>query len=301
MIRYNKTERQGIAAVQGITINEFEWIFREQPIDDMGIDAHIEKVDEGDPKGKLLAVQIKTGTSHFKEKQDSYTYYGKIEHLDYWTNHSLPVLLVAHFPETDETYWVLVNENAVERTKKGWKINIPKANIFSKKCKNKISKAFDGSPAQQKLRKLTIDEPLMRHIENGGKVSVELEEWINKSLSRTPVKIFIIDDNGDEILTREWFFYYTGRTIEEFIRELFPWAEISIDEEFYEYNQDVDDWDNSISMATDEDNGVYYERNSFIYPYTNACGEVDFYRVELKLNSLGQSFLLVSEFMSDRD
>jgi Domain of unknown function (DUF4365) len=43
-------------------------------------------VDE-QPTGKLIAVQIKTGPSHFAEIDDSYIFRGKLTHLDYWTNH----------------------------------------------------------------------------------------------------------------------------------------------------------------------------------------------------------------------
>jgi hypothetical protein len=33
-----------------------------------------------------------------------------------------------------------------------------------------------------------------------------------------------------------------------------------------------------------------------IRPYNNAAGEVDYYRLELTLNELGRSFLVVNEF-----
>jgi len=56
--RYSATERIGVNAVEAIVLNDFKWIFRGQPISDMGIDAHIERVDEGTPSGKLIAVQM---------------------------------------------------------------------------------------------------------------------------------------------------------------------------------------------------------------------------------------------------
>lgn len=294
--RNDNTERIGVNAVEAITIKDFNWIFREQPIQDMGIDAHIELVDDGKPTGKLLAVQIKTGISHFNEKEDVLTYYGKLQHLDYWNNHSLPVILIAHLPDEDKTYWVLINEQTIERTKKSWKVDIPKNNIFSETSKNRLSIAFEGSPAQQKLRKLALDEPLMRHIEKGGKVSIELEEWINKSLSRSPVQIYIIDENGDEELAKDLFYYYTGRTLEEFAQEIFPWASISIDINFYDENQDDEDYEYAEWKA---DMNFSERKPLLIYPYRNACGEVDYYRLELKLNDLGTSFLRVSNFLAE--
>ena len=294
--RSDNTERIGVNAVEAVTIKDLNWIFREQPIQDMGIDAHIEIVDDDKPTGKLLAVQIKTGRSHFNEKEDVLTYYGKLQHLDYWNHHSLPVILIAHIPDEEKTYWVLINEQTIERTKKSWKIDIPKSNIFSETSKNRLAIAFEGSPAQQKFRKLAIDEPLMRHIEKGGKLSVELEEWINKSLSRSPVKIYIIDKNGEEKLTKDLFYFYPGHTVEEFVQKVFPWASISIDLDFYDENQDDEDYEYAQRKAYMN----FAERKPLlIYPYRNACNEVDCYRLELKLNDLGTSFLRVSNFLAE--
>ncbi|SEJ14285.1 protein of unknown function [Azotobacter beijerinckii] len=301
MSRYTPTERIGVNEVERISLHELGWIFREQPIEDMGIDAHLERVVEGKPDGKLLALQIKTGISHFREKEDSYTYYGKIVHLDYWTGHSLPVVLVAHLPEKKQTLWQIVNESTAERTSKGWKVEIPKFNVFGESSATALAKLFEGTPEQQKFRKLAIDEPLMRHIEQGGKVSLALEEWINKSLGRTPVEVYIYDKSGEEILAKEWFQYYTGFSVAELATALFPWCHPVIDEDFYDENRDdygEEDWREALMRAIDEDNGISYtEDPDAIYPYTEAAGEVEYYRLELKLNELGKAFLVVSDYI----
>lgn len=290
MSRYSTTERIGVNKVESIVLSDFEWIFREQPIEDMGIDAHLERVDEKFPTGKLLAIQIKTGESHFNETKDSFVYYGKIVHLDYWSGHSLPVILVAHLPKKNLTLWQVINESTVERTPKGWKVAIPKSNIFDKASKDTLSKMFNGTPSQQKMRKLSIDEPLMRRIENGGKVSLALEEWINKSLGRTPVEVFIYDQLGNETLSKEWFQYYTGYKVKALANALFPWANAVVDVDYYaQYADDeFEDYDISIS-GHDHDS---------IYPYTDAGGEVEYYRLELQLNELGKSFLILSNHLA---
>lgn len=303
MSRYDSTERIGVNAVERIVLHELNWIFREQPIADMGIDAHLERVQEGSPDGKLLALQIKTGPSHFKEKKDSYTYYGKRVHLDYWTGHSLPVVLIAHFIETNQTYWQIINEESVTRTDKAWKVEIPKSNVFGMSSIEQLAELFEGTPEQQRFRKLTIDEPLMKHIANGGKVSLALERWVNKSLGRTPVEVYIDNKDGEEVLAKEWFQYYTGLSVSELAIALFPWCHPVIDEEFYEENSDEyeEDWQDSLRRAIDEDNGVYYqEEYNAIYPYTEAAGEVEYYRLELKLNELGRAFLIVSDHILNK-
>lgn len=130
MSRYNTTERLGINAVEEIVLKELQWIFREQPIADMGVDAHVEIVRNGVPTGQLFALQIKTGASHFRDLGDTLTYYGSNVHIDYWLGHALPVLLIAHLPETSETYWTHVSPPNVEPTKSAWKITIPKCNFL---------------------------------------------------------------------------------------------------------------------------------------------------------------------------
>jgi hypothetical protein len=53
--RYDPAERLGVAEVGQIVQRDLGWIFREQPVADVGIDAHIEQVEEsGFPTGKLL-------------------------------------------------------------------------------------------------------------------------------------------------------------------------------------------------------------------------------------------------------
>jgi hypothetical protein len=46
-IKYSKTERVGVNAVERIVINDLGGIFREQPILDFGIDAQAELVEDG--------------------------------------------------------------------------------------------------------------------------------------------------------------------------------------------------------------------------------------------------------------
>jgi len=300
MSRYTPTERIGVNEVERISLHELHWIFREQLIEDMGIDANLECVVEGMPDGKLLALQIKTGPSHFGEKENSYTYYGKTVHIDYWTRHSLPVVLIAHLPEKKQTLWQVVNESTAERTSKGWKVEIPKSNIYGESLANSLAELlFEGTPEQQKFRKLAIDEPLMRHIVQGGKVSLGLEEWVNKSLGRTPVEVYVYDKGGKEVLAKEWFQYYTGFSVTELATALFPWCYPVIDEEFYEENRDEyveEDRRDALRRTIDEDSDISYtEYPNSIYPYTEAGGEVEYYRLELRLNELGKAFLVVSD------
>src|SRR5690242_6276571 len=77
--RYSPTERIGVGEVGQIVQRDLGWIFREQPVADVGIDAHIEQVDgSGFPTGKLVGAQIKSGASHVRRAGDALVYYGKL-------------------------------------------------------------------------------------------------------------------------------------------------------------------------------------------------------------------------------
>ncbi|MFJ2713516.1 DUF4365 domain-containing protein [Pseudomonas sp. NPDC087346] len=302
-MRYSPTERIGIAQVEGITAQDLGWIFREQPILDMGVDAQIEFVDDNqNPTGKLIALQIKTGASHFTRGDSGYTYYGNNTHLEYWTGHSLPVLLIGHIPETKQTFWQVITQKTITKTAKHWKVLIPYSNIYGADCKNELERFFEGTPSQQKLRALTLDLPLMQHIESGKKVSVGLEHWYNKSLGRSPIEVFVYDEHNDEQTYREWHVFYTARSIKSLANILFPWANVIIDQDFYDENEEFEEDDRDRLMrATDLDHGFepYIPSPSDIYPYADNAGEVESYRLQLVLNDLGKSFLKITEYIED--
>lgn len=303
MARYSATERIGVNAVEAIFVKELGWIFREQPIADMGIDAHVELVD-GEPTGKLLALQIKTGKGNFHETPTAYVYYGTDAHLDYWTRHALPVALVVHLPESGETLWVLVNATNVERTNKGWKIAIPKSARLDGHSRYALERAFEGSPRQQRLRQLSIHEPLMRHIASGKKVSVELEDWFNKSLGRSTVTVFVYDKDGEETIALEWMTYFPRMTMEELAEKLFPWATAQIDEDFYDEHDEFVPTEHDLLMeAIDMDNGIEPAEDdiSTLRPYSEASGEVAVYRLELSLGELGAAYLHVADYLDEEN
>lgn len=302
MGRYSPTEQAGVHAVGHIVTSQLRWIFREQPIADMGIDAHVERVDE-EPTGQLIGLQIKTGMGNFRETVEGLVYRGTTTHLDYWLAHALPVILIAHLPETGMTYWVQVTAEAVRRTAKGWKILIPKANRFDGDASRKLKAAFHGTPRQQRLRRLALDEGLMRHIKAGGMVSVEVEDWCNKSLNRSPITVLVYDEEGNEAVALEWFFWFTSHDMKWFVETVFPWASARIDQEFYDENDEgVEPERDRLMDADDVDSGFVLRPvgGDEVYPYREiAGGEVFSYRLQLFLNDLGEAYLTVSDFLGD--
>lgn len=100
------TERLGISAVQAYAARRKQ-IWRETDTGDVGIDGHFEFVSpEGYATGRLVAVQVKSGSSYFKHQIDNgWKFYPGAAHRNYWEGFALPVLIVLHDPEANKTYW----------------------------------------------------------------------------------------------------------------------------------------------------------------------------------------------------
>jgi hypothetical protein len=111
---------------------ELGWLFRSQPTEDYGIDAHAEVVDGEDVWGRLLALQIKSGTSWFGEPgPGGWWFRPDAKHVRYWLKHSLPVVVVLYHPLTKVCYWQLVTRTTLHPTSAGgWKLLIPKAQVL---------------------------------------------------------------------------------------------------------------------------------------------------------------------------
>jgi hypothetical protein len=139
-MRYNGTARVGVIKTDQIITENIGWIFREQPIADVGIDAIIEQVENGEPTGKFIAVQIKTGIGNFHKSEKSLILYVSHIHYNYWLNLCIPIILVAYLPEDNITLWQELNANNFKKTKKRWKIEIPFTQSFSEKSKNRLIK-----------------------------------------------------------------------------------------------------------------------------------------------------------------
>lgn len=137
-MRYDKTERLGVIATDTIITDVIGWIFREQPIIDVGLDAIVEEVIN-EPTGKFLAVQIKSGEGNFYASENGLTHYVSNIHYDYWINLSIPIILVAHLPDKKETYWQLISEENFKKTKKRWKIDIPYSQKLDEKSKGTLT------------------------------------------------------------------------------------------------------------------------------------------------------------------
>lgn len=137
--QYTSTERIGINAVEQVILR-FGWLFREQPITDFGIDALVEMCENGKPNGRLIALQIKSGESYFKEHSAAgFVYRGSKRHLEYWVGHSLPVFLVLYHPGRNEAWWCVITSEAITHTSKGWRITVPTDQKLEEASRSRIA------------------------------------------------------------------------------------------------------------------------------------------------------------------
>lgn len=139
-MRDSNTERIGVFTTGLIFTKNLKWIFREQPIVDVGIDALVEEVKEQNPTGKFIAVQIKSGSGNFHEKNDFHVLYVTKIHYNYWLNTNIPIIVVAHIPDNDSTTWEQITEKTLKKTNTQWKIEIPKNKFLSEESIVELSK-----------------------------------------------------------------------------------------------------------------------------------------------------------------
>lgn len=302
-----QTERLGVSKLDHF-FSSCGWLFREQPIHDYGIDAQVEIVKNDILTGDLIAIQVKSGLSFFKEETDnSYIFRTDNKHIHYWTKYSLPVIIVLYHPEEDKIYWESINNNSILSTGKNWKVNIPKNKLLTEDSLSEIENLIQPLPDIQALNKFRFDKVWMELIKNDELVTISFLDWINKSLSR--YQITIKCESRYDIKSEKWpTIYAPGSSVEEFLSKTIPWADFEIDED--EYRESVEaDWDAECYMGHDKEDGTtyysepfenWYKEPSGIVPISSD-GEVDHYRLILTLNNLGKAFLLLDEYLSLED
>jgi hypothetical protein len=284
------------------------WLFRDQPVHDFGIDAHVEIVEGQKATGKIIAIQIKSGMSYFKERsKGAYVFRTDRRHVEYWINHSLPVIVVLYNPEKDKLYWEHVSKNTIKRTGARWRINIPKSKYLTDKSIIRLRKLIQPPLYIRRLNKLRLSRAWIDLVDQGEKVYVEFEDWVNKSLPRFQFRIGC--DGRADVVKREWPMRYApGLSFEELLCDLFPWADFETDEDAYQEDQENRWRADNLTWYDNETGEEHYLEPvpaSFDSPEgivpVSSTGETENYRVILSLNALGKAFILLDNHLSDED
>jgi uncharacterized protein DUF4365 len=302
------TDRTGINAIAEKIHRDLGWIFREQH-QDFGVDAQVEIVENLAATGKLLGLQIKSGTSYFEERDHNFiTYRGDPAHLEYWLNHKLPILVVLYDPTTDVAYWESITEQNTTKTAKGWKLLIPVSQRIESKARRALEAVAEGPSYFQRLIELQFAKPWMLLLKNGTRLVVEAEEWINKLSGRGDIKLIAVDEDGEETVLQDWGWaiFYPGMGYENALPRFFPWANLSVDGDFY-YEHDHDRYGAECGHYDKEDGRTFYHETFTewleynppprLRPYSDN-GETASWRLELTLNGLGESFLALDSHLA---
>lgn len=301
-----KVASAAVTHTQQAVEDELDWLFRLQPTEDYGIDAHAEVVDGEDVRGRLLALQIKGGKSWFRDKgPGGWWYRPDKEHVTYWLNHSLPVVIVLYNKVTELCHWQLINRTTLEATSTGgWKVLVPEAHVLDAGAVQPLREAAEGDPYELRIRELRLAKPWMEMLQSGTRLVVDFAEWINKSSGRGSISIGIDHEDGEdpEPLVN-WHLAVGPWSYKEAVPKLFAWADADVHAETYDqyeyddYEAECSIWDEGDQFFTEEFGAWRATREAMgLRPYNNAAGEVDYYRLELTLNELGKAFLVVDKF-----
>lgn len=300
-------ERRGVHHC-GEIAERNNWMFREQPIDDVGIDAHMEFIEStGKPK-QLLALQIKSGSSWFKEKKDNYIIFRYINErqYNYWTMNSLPCIVVLYNPDDDMCIWEKLTAETIEKTKggKGFLVKVPLNQVFLNDLSNEKLLSFTNLPQHiTNYNFLLSQKKFMQIIHDGGKIRLHSTEWVNKSSGRGETELIV--DDGKSIQKYSYPYWFPFTPYKMVFPRLFPWAYFSADEDFFEendetlwreyhcyYDKEDDEWIN-VGDTFEE-----FRRKLDPMRSIDHLGEVAEYMLVLSLNELGRAFLNVDKFVS---
>lgn len=309
LLMANSIERIGVYHCAEIAARN-RWIFREQPTDDVGIDAHMEFVESTGRSQQLLALQIKSGLSWFKEKKDECIIFRDISErqYNYWTMNSLPCIVVLYNPDADICIWQKLTSETIQRTRnghgKGFFVKVPLNQVFLDEVSNQQLLSFTKLPQHiTNYNFLLSQKKFMQILQEGGSIKLHSKEWVNKSSGRGETELIVDDGKCIQKYSYPYWFPFTPYTT--VFPRLFPWANFSADEAFFEEN-DKALWKKYHCYYDEEENewinvgDTYEEFRKRLDPMRSIdhSGEVAEYMLVLSLNNLGRSFLSVDRFVA---
>jgi hypothetical protein len=306
-------EGEGIRGVSFAFDRHFRWYPRELPRPDYGIDLFVEGSTDDRPNGKFLAVQVKAGPSYFSETTAEGIVFRDSRHRDYWLGYAMPVLVALYDPDTQISYWQVVTPATFTSTGAGWKMLVPWAQRIDGDSVAVIDallrKRETRSSTSKGLDSLRADRAWMELIDEGSRVLLEVEEWINKRSGRGTLRLVAEEEDSTSGI-RERHFYAPGWDYKDLLPALVPWAELAIDEDFYgeidrgQWDLETGAWDSEeggyVVHSVDFDEWRANHVESGIRPYEDN-GEVARWQLELRLNDLGESFLVVDHYLDEAD
>lgn len=308
----NHTERIGINHVAEIAERN-NWMFREQPVNDIGIDAYMEFAESSGKSKQLLALQIKSGSSWFKERKDENYIFRDINERQYyyWTTNSLPCIVVLYNPDDNTCIWQKLTSDTIKRTSNGkgksFFVEVPISQMFLSEKSNEKLVSFTNLPEYiANYNFLLSQKEFMEALKKGGKIKLHSTEWIHKCSGKGNIELIIQYDNQEYVFSYPYWFPFTSYT--DVFSQLFPWAQFEADEEFFQ-KKDENDWrEYNCYYDVEEKEWIvvgetFEEFRKKLNPMRCILhsGEVAEYMMYLRLNDLGEAFIKLDEFLSQKN
>lgn len=159
--RYTPTNDIGVSVLKRCISKELEWICREVAQPDVGIDATIEQVIDGNPTAKYISVQLKTGEGNIHiDRNGNFIYYIDKTHYDYWLSSSIPVILAYCNHEDETIYWELLKKRNIKKTKgeENFKITISNTHLLNKDSLDEFNAIIDTYQTEFELPDMDEDD-----------------------------------------------------------------------------------------------------------------------------------------------
>ena len=331
-VGHSQIEHEGLALLKQRVVaptsdGGLDFIFRELPAMDFGIDAQIEVVagtmSNKVATGKFLSVQVKTGKSYF-ENDDGITWsvYIAKSTVNYWRAHSVPVILALVDLETKNIYWTRGDSVSHEETQNNYRIRVSKLSRLDSSARNELAELAEHTTEEgRRLARLESELPIIADLVKGNPVMMDIMHWHNKSSGRIDYWIGPPGDNPtrdgprDLVPVLSGTVIGTGGDVLAATRFVAPWADASRDEDFEEeaeqtlydeYLAEHGTWDSEDHVYVDS-TGTFetwmerrrqMQEENFPLAY-EIDGEVTQYRVKLLPNDLARSYVTLREYLTN--
>ncbi len=203
------TEDQGVSFVHGI-IAELGFFFREQSKHDFGVDAHVETSnDEGKGTGRNIALQLKSGESYIREDSNQeIAYYTDERHIQYWAQHSLPVILIVYSPSQRKAWWCDVKEYCSRHPQilinSPYIIRIRKSQEFGIEIKDKLLQLTSQPSFEIRLDRLHYDRISVRDVSTSSAKRYTAEILVGNVVNRDIIRLAVYQTTEYLKTTKEY-------------------------------------------------------------------------------------------------
>jgi hypothetical protein len=238
--------------------------------------------------GLLVAAQIKSGPSYFTEPTEQGFVYREEHrrHLEYWSTHVLPVVVILYEPEAQKAYWQVITDETVEITGVGWKTVVPRGQEYDSVARDPLidiaNRRFEILEKTRRTAQQRLIDRAFEYALGEGRLLLEVRQWVNKSSGRGDIRVISEDPDGTEKTIQDWgTILFGSQDYPELLPRLFPWADLSNDENWY-----IGDEEEEAAWPM----GAAY---SDLRPYSDD-GEIAYWKLELRPNAITLAHRLVT-------